>query len=187
MILSSPYSTPPINILVDTWPTLSSSSPPLFFPTPTGPHPLPCSTYIQRILPQSSSLRYSACLLGTFLFPRLSIRGSADWHYPEPGLKYIYEWLHTIFVFLRLGYLNQDCFFQCFPFTCEFKYSIVFFLLSNTTLCTCTTFSLSTIQLRGIYIASSFWVLQIMFLWAQWRGCPCCMNLPPLYICLRVE
>ena len=58
-------------------------------------------------------------------------------------LIYTYEWLHTMFVYLDLGYLTQDVFLSsAIRLHANFKMSL-FLPLSSTPLCKCTAFSLS--------------------------------------------
>ena len=74
-----------------------------------------------------------------------------------------YDWIHTIFVFLSLGYLTQDGFLLV-PFIC-LQISWYVFLLNNTPMCRYITFSLSILQWRVIYVVFRSWILQIMLLW----------------------
>ena len=52
--------------------------------------------------------------------------GIVSWIFWTFGLIYIYQWVHTIWVLLCLGYLTQDDIFKFHPFACEFHEVILF-------------------------------------------------------------
>ena len=70
---------------------------------------------------------------------------------------------NTVFLILSLGFHKQDVIFYFHPFPLQ---DVIFFFLplSSTLLYKCTTFSLSILWLRGIYV-SRFWLVKIMLVW----------------------
>ena len=104
------------------------------------------------------------------------------------SMSKIHIWMSTYHICPFVTGLTHSGWFLLFPSICLWISRFhCFFLLSSTPLYKYTTFSLSLLQLRGIKVASRFWILQTMLLWTWLNICPCCMNMHYLGIYPREE